>query len=206
LTLNCGKSKNHAEVDPKMNPPHTFDPAHIAVLESEDRRIWQNPEDILGAIKLEHNWVAVDFGCGSGYFTVPLARRVKKVYAIDIQKEMLSFVKDKTERLGIRNVELRLSRPNEIPLEDETVDFLLSVNTLHEFDDKLRTIEEMKRVVKHKGNLLIVDFKKQKTDFGPPVRIRVAEKKAISLFESYDFALLDTKDLPYHYILTFTKS
>lgn len=188
-----------------MNSPHIFDPTHIAVLESEDRKIWQNPDKILGTIKLKPNWIAADFGCGTGYFTVLLAKKVKKVYAIDIQKEMLNFLEDKIKRLGISNIELRLSRPNEIPLEDEAVDFLMSVNTLHEFGDKTKMIEEMKRVVKHKGNLLIVDFKKEETGFGPHVRIRVAKEKAISLFEGNNFALLDTKDLPYHYLLAFVK-
>jgi len=188
-----------------MTSPHIFDPAHIAVLESEDRKVWQNPDEILSAIKLKHNWVAADFGCGSGYFTVLLAQKVKKVYAIDIQKEMLSFVENKIKRLGINNIELRLSRPNAVPLEDETVNFLMSVNTLHEFDDKSRMIKEMKRVIKHKGNLLLVDFKKQETDFGPPIGIRVAKEKAIRLFKGENFALIGTKDLPYHYLLAFLK-
>jgi ubiquinone/menaquinone biosynthesis C-methylase UbiE len=188
-----------------MTSPHIFDPAHIAVLESEDRKVWQNPDEILSAINLKHNWVAADFGCGSGYFTVLLAQKVKKVYAIDIQKEMLSFVENKIKRLGINNIELRLSRPNAIPLEDETVDFLMSVNTLHEFDDKPRMIKEMKRVIKHNGKLLVVDFKTHETGFGPPVRIRVAKEKAIRLFEGENLALIGTKDLPYHYLLVFLK-
>ena len=188
-----------------MTPPHIFDPAHIAVLESEDRKVWQNPDEILDAIKLKRSWVAADFGCGSGYFTVLLAPKVKKVYAIDIQKEMLSFVEDKVKRLGIKNIELRMSRSYEIPLENEAVDFMISVNTLHEFGDKSRMIKEMKRVIKHEGNLLIVDFKRQETGFGPPVRIRVKKEKAISLFECDGFTLLDTKDLPYHYLLAFVK-
>jgi ubiquinone/menaquinone biosynthesis C-methylase UbiE len=188
-----------------MNSPHIFDPQHIAMLESEDRKVWQTPDKILGAIKLKPNWVAADFGCGSGYFTVLLAQKVKKVYAIDIQKEMLRYLEGKIRRLGISNIELRLSRPNEIPLEDKTVDILVSVNTLHEFGDKVRMIKEMKRVIKHKGNLLIVDFKKQETGFGPPVRIKVAKEKAISLFEGANFTLLSTKDLPYHYLLALVK-
>ncbi len=188
-----------------MKSPHIFDPAHIAVLESEDRKLWQNPDEILGAIKLRLNWIAADFGCGSGYFTVPLSQKVKKVYAIDIQKKMLTSVEDKIKRLGIKNIELRQSKPNEIPLADETVDFLMSVNTLHELDNKPRMTKEMKRVIKCKGNLLIVDFKKQKTGFGPPARIRVAKEKAIGLLVGEGFALLLPKDLPYHYLLTFVK-
>ncbi len=188
-----------------MNPSHIFDPAHVAVLESEDRKVWQHPEEVLNAVDFEPDWVAADFGCGSGYFTAPLARKVKKVYAIDIQKEMLRFVGDKMRRLRIRNIELRLSKPNKIPLEDEAVEFLLSINTLHEFDDRVKVAKEMRRVVKHGSILLIVDFKRQETDFGPPVRIRVAKEKAIRLFEDQGFILSETKDLPHHYLVVFVK-
>jgi len=183
-----------------------FDPAHIAVLESEDRRIWQNPDEILGTVKFDSDWIAADLGAGSGYFTVLLSQRVKKVYAIDVQQEMLRFLEDKIHGLKIKNVELRLSSPDEIPLEDQSVDFLMSVNAMHEFDDKAKMINEMKRVVKRDGRLLIVDFKKKETGFGPPVRIRVAKETAIKLFQENGLTLSYAKDLPYHYLLVLIKA
>ena len=60
-------------------------------------------------MEVKPHFVAADLGCGSGYFTVPLSRRVKKVYGIDVQKEMLNFLEDKVKRLKIKNVELVLS-------------------------------------------------------------------------------------------------
>lgn len=186
-----------------MKHSHVFDPAHIPVLESEDRKIWQNPNKILGAVEFQLNWIATDLGCGSGYFTVPLSFKVKKVYAIDLQKEMLSFLEDKIKRLRIKNIELLLSDSDEIPLEDECVDFLMSTNTLHEFGSKKTMISEMKRVMKKDGRLLIVDFKKEETEFGPPVGVRVSKEQAISLFEGKGFALSKSSDMPYHYLLVF---
>ena len=176
------------------------------MLESEDRKIWQNPNKILGAVALQLEWVAADLGCGSGYFTVPLSFKVKKVYAIDVQKEMLSFLEDKIKHLKIKNIELLLSDADEIPLEDECVDFLISVNTLHEFGDRKTMISEMKRVIKRDGRLLIVDFKKEETEFGPPAGVRVSKKQAISLFEGKGFALSKSSDMPYHYLLVFVKA
>lgn len=189
-----------------MKHSHVFDPAHIAVLESEDRKTWQNPSKILGAVELQLNWVAADLGCGSGYFTVPLSFKVKKVYAIDVQKEMLSFLEDKIKRLKIRNIELLLSESNEIPLEDECVNFLMSVNTLHEFGDKEKMISKMKRVMKRGGRLLVVDFKKEETGFGPPVEVRVSKEQAIALFTEKGFALSKSSNMPYHYLLVFIKA
>ena len=189
-----------------MKRSHVFDPAHIEILESEERKLWQKPDEILGAVEFERNWIAADLGCGSGYFTVPLAYRVKKVYAIDVQKEMLGFLEQKIKKLGVKNIVLLKSKQNEIPLDDGSVDFLMTVNTLHEFGDRAKMIQEMKRVLTQRGVLLIVDFKKENTGFGPPVSIRVAKERAVNLFEDNGFKLKNEKDLPYDYLLVFVKA
>lgn len=156
-------------------------------------------------MKINQNFIAADLGCGSGFFTVPLSQKVKKVYGIDVQEEMLQFLEQKIRKLKIKNIELLLSKENEIPLEDESVDLLVSVNTLHEFDDKERMIEEMRRTLKPGGKVLIVDFKKEDTGFGPPVYIRVPKKQAKKLFEKKGFTTLKAKDLTYHYLLVLSK-
>jgi ubiquinone/menaquinone biosynthesis C-methylase UbiE len=188
-----------------MRQSHIFDPRHIAALESEDRRVWQDPDRILNAVELKPQFVVADVGCGSGYFTVQLSKRVKKVYGIDVQEEMLSFLEDKVKRLRIANIKLLLSKPDEIPLKRGAVDLLMSVNTLHEFANKEKMIEEMRRVVKKGGKLLIVDFKKEETGFGPPVRIRMRQDEAIRLFERNGLTLSKARELPYHYLLVFAK-
>jgi len=188
-----------------MKRSHVFDPEHIAVLEAEDRKIWENPDEILNAVETKPHFVVADLGCGSGYFAVPLARRVRKVYGIDVQREMLGFLEDKMKRLKIKNIKPLLSKPDEIPLEDESVDLLISVNTLHEFDDTEKMINEMMRVVKKNGRVLIVDFKKEETGFGPPVSIRISQANAVKLFEEKGFRLSSVNELPYHYLLVLAK-
>lgn len=189
-----------------MKKPHVFDPKNIDVLEMEARKTWQNPEKILGAVETKRDFVAADLGCGSGFFTVPLSQKVKKVYGIDVQKSMLEFLEQKIQKLGIKNIELLLSKENDVPLSDESVDFLVSINTLHEFSDKKRMIDEMRRVLKGSGIALIVDFKKKDTGFGPPVAVRVSKKQVINLFEKKGFTHLKTRNLKYHYLLVFSKN
>ncbi len=60
----------------------------------------------------------------------------------------------------------------------KSIDLLITINTLHEFDKKDKTIEEMRRVLKRFGKALIVDFKKEDTGFWPPVAIRVSKEEA----------------------------
>lgn len=188
-----------------MKRSHVFDPEHIAVLEAEDRKVWQSPDEILNAVELRPEFVAADLGCGSGYFTVPLASKVKKVYGIDVQREMLNFLENKIRKHGIRNIDALLSNLDEIPLGDESVDLLISVNTLHEFGDRNKMFNEMRRVLRKGGKLLIVGFKKEETGFGPPVNIRISKTGAIRLFEAKGFRLRKVKELPYHYLLVFVK-
>ncbi|MFQ6124096.1 MAG: class I SAM-dependent methyltransferase [Candidatus Heimdallarchaeota archaeon] len=188
-----------------MTESHLFNPNHVLVLEREDRKSWQNPEEILGKVEIRPNFIAADVGCGSGFFTLPLAKNVKKVYAIDVQKQMLERLEAKIEKLQLKNIELIFSKENEIPLEKGTVDILISVNTLHEFEDKDRMVAEMQRVLKQNGKALISDFKKKKTGFGPPVSIRLTTSEAIALFEQKGFQSLQTHMLRYHYLLVFSK-
>jgi ubiquinone/menaquinone biosynthesis C-methylase UbiE len=189
-----------------MNNPLLFDPKNLDILEAEDRKLWQDPEEILGEIEFDRDYVAADLGCGSGFFTLPLSRRVKKVYGIDVQAEMLEFVAKKIKGEKIGNVELLLSEENEIPLENQSVDLLLSANTLHEFRDKEKMVREIQRVLKPNGKAAIVDFKKEATDFGPPVAIRLSREQARQLFEKNGFKALKSRDLKYHYLIVFLNS
>ena len=189
-----------------MAESHVFNPKRIAALESEERRTWQNPEKTLELLELKPSYVVADLGCGTGYFTVPLADKVKKVYGIDIQKEMLTVLEQKIKKQKILNIETVLSKENEIPLQTESIDLLLSVNTLHEFRDKEAIICEMRRVLRADGKAAIIDFKKEETDFGPPVAIRFSEEQAIRLFKKIGLTALKMHDLQYHYLIVFGKT
>jgi ubiquinone/menaquinone biosynthesis C-methylase UbiE len=189
-----------------MAESHIFDPKHIDALESEDRETWQNPEEIIELLVLKPSYVVADLGCGTGYFTIPLSRKVKKVYGIDIQKEMLTFLEQKIRKQNIGNIETLLSTENEIPLQNESIDLLLSVNTLHEFRDKDAIVREMRRVLRADGRAAIIDFKKEDTGFGPPVSIRLSTEQAKQLFKRNGLTALKTHDLKHHYLIVFGKT
>jgi len=188
-----------------MTHNHIFDPKHAAFLESETRKAWQDPKEILELLTITTQMVAADLGCGNGFFTVPLSCKTKKVYGIDVQKEMLELLEQKLCKLKIENIELRLSGEKTIPLDDKHVDLLITVNTLHEFPDRTKTIKEIQRVLKPNGHVLIVDFKKEETPHGPPVQIRVSQLQAKQLFEEQGFSLIKSHELLYHYVLVFRR-
>lgn len=182
-----------------------FNPKNIENLESEDRKDRLNFQQIFTLLQLKPNYIVIDLGCGSGYFSIPLSKKVKRVYGIDLQKEMLDYLKQKIEKQKIENIELILSKADKIPLINNCTNILLTVNTLHEFESRTEVISEIQRLISKNGQLIVIDFKKEEADFGPPIEIRISKHQAINLFENKDFEVIGSYDLKYHYLLIFQK-
>ena len=107
----------------------------------------------------------LDFGCGTGDFTIPAAEIVKdsgKVYALDYFKRQLGIVKRRIAKRGLNNVET--IRPHEVAkLPDESVDIIWMCDVLHEISEKRKVLREMHRVLKNEGILAIYDGMGDKT-------------------------------------------
>ncbi len=142
-----------------------------------------NPNEVLKQLKLKESMVAVDFGCGSGGWALPLARILEegKVYAIDILEEPLSDLKAKIKMGKIINIETIKSDVNETSkLTSESCDLVLMTNLLFECEDKKRVLGEGKRALKKGGKILVVDWKLD-APLGPKEgRVSAKEVKALS--------------------------
>ncbi|KON32956.1 MAG: hypothetical protein AC479_06110 [miscellaneous Crenarchaeota group-6 archaeon AD8-1] len=154
---------------------------------------------------LNHNYIAADLGCGSGVFTIPLSKKVKRVYAIDVEPKMIEIVDQKIIKNKIINIATMLSLDNKIPLANDFLDLLLTINTLHEFNDLNRTLSEIYRILKPNGKVAVVDFKKKNEGFGPPQNIRISSHKARKLFIEKKFEVLKMKYFRFDYFLLLKK-
>lgn len=186
---------------------HKFDVKKAEILDNQDRKQFLNPDSILDRIGLEREMVLADLGCGTGFFTIPASLRVKKVYALDVQREMLDILQDKIKKQKLANIETILSEESSIPLPDSSVDVLLMANVFHELEDRSAILEEGKRILSSRGKLAIVDWKKIEMDFGPPVEERLAEEEVISICEDSSFEFAERSDAgPYNYLLVFDRT
>jgi len=156
-------------------------------------------------LDLNHNYIAADLGCGSGVFTIPLSKKVKRVYAIDVEPKMIEIVDQKIIKNKIINIATMLSLDNKIPLANDFLDLLLTINTLHEFNDLNRTLSEIYRILKPNGKVAVVDFKKKNEGFGPPQNIRISSHKARKLFIEKKFEVLKMKYFRFDYFLLLKK-
>lgn len=77
---------------------HKFDVKKAGILDDPERNQILNPEIILDKLELTGEMVIADLGCGTGFFSIPASKRVKKVFALDIQQEMLDILLDKIKK------------------------------------------------------------------------------------------------------------
>jgi ubiquinone/menaquinone biosynthesis C-methylase UbiE len=168
-----------------------------------------SPNQILSQLDLKSTMVAADFGCGGGGWTVPLARILRdgRVWAVDIQSEVLSALESKLQLHRIYNVKKVVADIERgVPqISSSSVDLVLMSNLLFQVDDKMAVFKEAERVLKEGGKALVVDWVKN-APFGPKEGT-VSKEEAREIAESAGFRF--EKELPaggYHYALLFVKS
>jgi len=101
----------------------------------------------------------LDYGCGTGYFVIPVARIVGvkgKVYALDCFPRQLKVVEERSMKEGLTNIETILS-DNRTGLPDESIDIVWMCDVLHEVKQRRAVLEELHRVLKREGVLAIYD-------------------------------------------------
>ena len=129
--------------------------------------------------------VCADLGAGTGYITNPLSREVRAVIALDSQREMLDSLQDSIGPGDTGNIWPVIGELPELPFADGSLDRVFVVNVLHEFEDRERLVQEIRRVLKEGGRVSLVDFQKRKTSFGPPVDERIDIEDVESIFSGF---------------------
>ncbi|TFG63683.1 MAG: methyltransferase domain-containing protein [Spirochaetales bacterium] len=158
---------------------HKFDPKHADKLEAEDFRKQMNPGAILSSLGLKPGDVFIDVGCGTGFYLRAAAEILKdsgSVYGIDSSRKMLKFLKNHTERGLLTAFNLVKSREYAVPLPDGIGTFALLSTVLHEVDEKVRLLGEIKRLLKPGGKLAVIEFEKTETPHGPPLHHRLSRE------------------------------
>ncbi|HLP62194.1 MAG TPA: class I SAM-dependent methyltransferase [Candidatus Deferrimicrobium sp.] len=133
------------------------------ILDNWLRRWLQNPAKIVGEYIKEGDTV-IDFGCGPGFFTIPMARMVGtqgKIIAVDLQEEMLAKVKRKAEAKNVADrIEYHLSKKDRIGLKlNKKADFMLAYYMVHETTNPGAFFQETKSLLKPGGMFLVVEPK-----------------------------------------------
>jgi ubiquinone/menaquinone biosynthesis C-methylase UbiE len=115
----------------------------------------QPPSMIVDAIDAKPGMTVVEVGCGSGLYTVAVAKAVQPdglVYAVDIQEGMLEKLRARMKRDGVENITPVLAdAEGQIPLDDGIADAVFSVAVIPEIPDPVKAIEQIKRLMADEG-------------------------------------------------------
>lgn len=147
----------------------------LSYLENPARKDELSPEKLFKLIPLNETDTVLDFGAGSGYFTIPAAKAVtENVYALDMDAEMLGIIETKALDAEIGNIIPVHTDGSGIPLPAESVDLVIASLVLHEIRPLDQTLAQIKKVLKEGGHLICIELEpKQKSTHKAP-RISLA--------------------------------
>ena len=136
---------------------HRRFPERLAfTLNNRIRRLLQPPDRLISRLELRPSDVVVDFGCGPGFFTVPIARVTARTIAVDVSSRVLEKAASYAKKSGT-TVEFLKSDGTEIGLPDESIDLIFLNHVFHEIDHRPKVLSEFLRITKPLGRLAIVE-------------------------------------------------
>lgn len=183
---------------------------YLEQLDRSERDQYQKPDQVVAALDLKAGMAVADLGAGSGYFTRRFAQAVTeigKVYAIDVEPEMLAYIKESLARLhGPHTVEFILAAPDDPKLPAVSADLIFLCNVYHHLEDRTRYFANVRPALKPGGRVAIVDFyhDERSGDVGFPRQHLVARETVIEEMSKAGYRLLrEHTFLPRQYFLEF---
>lgn len=172
------------------------------VFDDPKRDAWQRPDEVIAALKLNENDVVSDIGAGTGYFAVRLARAVPKgrVYAVDLQPDMVNHLRKRAHHEGLANLQAVEASPDDARLP-QSVDVVLMVNTYHHIEEREAYFRQLARSLKPGGRLALIDFRPD-APIGPPKATRISEEQALAELKAAGYSVIERHGfLPHQYFV-----
>ena len=174
--------------------------------------LWPDPEGTLRDLGVEDGTL-VDVACGDGYFTLAAADLVDRVYAVDVDPELLDRLEAAAEDAGLENVEPLEGDARALPsLLPERVEAALFANTFHGVDDREGFAGSVRESLREGGRFAVVNWHDRPPEEttvlgeprGPPEDLRMTPAETVAAVEPAGFETVETVELePYHYGVVF---
>ena len=180
-------------------------------LERPGRDEEQRPDEIVRTMGLRPGAVVADLGAGTGYFTRRLAKAVGqsgRVYAVDIQPEMLRHLKENIEKAGIRNVVPVLGESDDPNLPRGSLDWILLVDVYHELQQPKAMLAKMREALNRTGKIALVEYRLEGlTALHVREEHRMSKEQVLAEWEPAGFRLVTLHEfLPVQHFFVFEKT
>lgn len=180
--------------------------AEAKAYESADRVIWQKPDLVIEQLGDVTGKVVADLGAGTGYFSRRIAYKGATVIAIDIDPRAIRWMQEQKARFPAElqdRLIIRQAEPDDPKLNPNEVDIVLLVNTYSYISNRVPYFTDLMESIRPGGFVVIIDFKKKETPFGPPVEERLDINEVVKELKEAGYSILksDEKSLDYQYII-----
>lgn len=205
IIASCTHSGGHGHSD-----HHGFKDAQrwANVFESEKRVHWQRPNLVINRVGVKKDSIIADIGSATGYFPIRLAAKANqgKVWAIDIEPNLVNFLNERVKKERIPNVVSILGTSKD-PMIPEAVDFIFTVDTYHHISERVIYFKNLHNKLRKNGKVVIVDFKKGDFPVGPKNKMKLDAEEVVQEMKEAGYTLEKKHDfLIYQYILVFKKA
>lgn len=172
-----------------------------------------DPLSVIAQLKITPGSAVADFGCGAGYFSLPLSQAVGKegiIYSLDVLPQALESVESKAKLSGIANIitqRVNLEDSNGSKLGSGSVDWVILKDVLFQNRNKEAIISEAHRILKPRGKILIVEWNDKNFSVGPGKKMRISSEALIELVRKHKFTVNKiVKAGNFHYALIIEKN
>lgn len=176
-------------------------------LTRESREREEECDTLLRALHLKPGMSVCDLGCGNGFYTLKLANWVGnsgRVYAVDIQQEMLHLLDARARADGISNIKPVLGSAIDPRLPESSQDLILLVDVYHEFSHPEPMLRAIRKSLKPGGRVALVEFRLE--DPQVPIKLlhKMSKKQILKEFPPNGFKLVEQfDDLPWQHLMFF---
>jgi len=158
-------------------------------------------------LMLKPGMVACDMGSGNGYHTIPMAKAVApngKVFASEIQQEMLTMLDERARKEGVNNIVPVLGTQTDAKLPDASCDLILLVDVYHEFSDPEPMLTAMKKALKPGGQIVLVEFRAEDESVPIKPEHKMSKEQILKEMSANGLRLSRSYDkLPWQHMLWF---
>ena len=177
-------------------------------LERQERDQEENTTQLLKNLAVQPGTVIADIGAGSGYHSTLLSKMVGngKVYAVDVEPEMIAYLTNRIKREGKKNIIPVLSTEKAVSLPANSMDMMLLVDVYHEFSFPYEMARSMLEALKPGGKLVLVEFRAE--DWNVPIKAihKMSQQQAVKEFKAAGFSFeKNISNLPWQHCLIFRK-
>jgi len=178
-------------------------------LTRESREREEDSKTMLKQLGLKPGMAVCDMGCGNGFYTLPIAEAVGekgKVFAVDIQVQMLRYLRKRAEKQKIDNIEYILGDLHDPKLPANSCDLILLVDVYHEFSHPVHMLEAMRKALKKDGQIVLVEFRAEDPNVPIKPLHKMSKKQILKELEANGYKLSKSFDkLPWQHMMFFKR-